>query len=51
MKKEDKNKISHRSKALALMKEYFTKHPEALQGSAGSNPNKRKIDEVKKDDE
>jgi hypothetical protein len=46
MKKEDKNKISHRSKALALMKEYFTNNPQVLQGSsaaAPSNPNTRKM--------
>lgn len=30
MSKEDKNQISHRSKSLALLQEYFQKHPEVL---------------------
>ncbi|CAF0730471.1 unnamed protein product [Didymodactylos carnosus] len=30
MNKAEKNKISHRSRSLALLKEYFIKHPEIL---------------------
>ncbi len=30
MDKEEKNKISHRSRALAALKAWFAEHPEAL---------------------